>query len=71
MENLKQISITMFSFLLMLLNLGGTIAWINLYTSGRFTEWWVFVVIIVCILGTLIYANELYKNIVIWKKIQV
>ena len=33
------IPVVMGSFLLMLFNAGGTITQINLYTTGRYTEW--------------------------------
>jgi len=51
------------SLLLMLSNAGGTIAWINLYIAGRFTEWWVFALIAVTVLATLIFASKFVKNI--------
>ena len=60
------IPVVMGSFLLMLFNAGGTIAWINLYTSGRYTEWWVFALITVCGLTTLIFASKIAKNIRGW-----
>ncbi len=54
------------SFLLMLLNASGTIAWINLYISGRYTEWWVFALITVCGLAALIFASKFAKSIRGW-----
>ena len=54
------------SFLLMLINVGGTVTWINLYTSGRFTEWWVFALITVCGLAALIFASKFAKSIRGW-----
>ena len=60
------IPVVMGSFLLMLLNVGGTVTWINLYTSGRFTEWWVFALITVCGLAALICASKFAKSIRGW-----
>jgi len=54
------ISVVMGLFLL-LLNIGGTIFWVNLYNTGRFTEWWVFVLIILCGLAALLQLPKLYK----------
>ena len=60
------IPVVMSSFLLMLLNAGGTIAWINLYTSDRFTDWWAFALITVCGLATLIFASKFAESIRGW-----
>jgi hypothetical protein len=60
------IPVVMGSFLLMLFNVGGTITWINLYTSGRFVEWWVFILITVCGLAALIFASKFAKSIRVW-----
>ena len=60
------IPVVMGSFLLMLFNVGGTITWINLYTSGRFVEWWVFILITVCGLAALIFASKFAKSIRGW-----
>jgi len=55
------IPVVMGSLFLLLLNTGGTIVWISLYNSGRFTEWWVFALIIVCGLAALLQLPKLYK----------
>ena len=60
------IPVVMGSFLLMLFNAGGAIAWINLYISGRFTEWWVFALISICGLAALIFASKFTKSIRGW-----
>ena len=60
------IPVVMGSFLLMLFNAGGTVAWINIYTSGIYTEWWVFALIAVCGLATLIFASKFAKSIRGW-----
>ncbi len=60
------IPVVMGNFLLMLLNVGGTISWINLYATGRYTEWWVFALITVCGLATLIFASKIARNIRGW-----
>ena len=60
------IPVVMGSFLLMLFNAGGTIAWINLYTTGRYTEWWVFALITFCGLSALIFASKFAESIRGW-----
>lgn len=50
------------SFSLMLTNMGGTIAWIGLYVTGKFTQWWVFVIITLCIITSLLMANMFVQS---------
>ena len=57
------IPVVMGSFLLMLFNVGGTAVWINLYTSGRIAEWWVFALITWCGWAALIFALKFAKAI--------
>jgi membrane protein YdbS with pleckstrin-like domain len=49
-ENRKKCTIhsIMGSLFILLLNICGTIAWVSLYVNGRYTEWWVIVLIIIC-----------------------
>ena len=49
------------SLFLLLLNTAGTLAWISLYNSDRYTEWWAFALIIVCGLTALMQIPKLYK----------
>ena len=49
------------SLFLLLLNTGGTIAWIDLYVTGRYTGWWVIALIIVCGLVAIMQLPKIYK----------
>lgn len=50
-------------FLLLILNILGTLAWIILYLEKRYTEWWVFLIIIICIFATISYAVKIIKEL--------
>ena len=51
------------SLFILSLNALGTLAWINLYVSGRYTEWWVIVLVIICGITAIIYGVRLWKQI--------
>lgn len=50
-------------FLLFILNILGTITWIMLYLEKRYTEWWVFLIIFICIFATISYAVKIIKEL--------
>lgn len=60
---MKNILIIVYKFLMFMINIGGVIQWIELYNSGRYTEWWVFLFIIICALAAIIFATEFVKSI--------
>jgi hypothetical protein len=43
--------------ILILINIGGTIAWIYIYAHGTYTEWWVFLMIFSCGLTTILLSK--------------
>lgn len=51
------------SLFILSLNTLGTLAWIHLYVSGRYTEWWVIVLVIICGITAIIYGVRLWKQI--------
>ncbi len=60
---MKNILIIVYKFLMFMINIGGVIHWIELYNSGRYTEWWVFLFIIISALAAIIFATEFVKSI--------
>lgn len=54
------------SFLLMLMNTWGTLYWFNLYKTGEYTEWWIYVILITCGLAALIFAFRFAKAVREW-----
>lgn len=48
----------MINFLLMLINIGGTIAWICI---SKFVGWWIFIIIVICGLTALKYAIKIIQ----------
>ena len=51
------------SLFILSLNALGTLAWIHLYTSGRYTEWWVIVLVIICGITAIMAGVKLWKQI--------
>lgn len=51
------------SLFILSLNALGTLAWIHLYVSGRYTEWCVIVLVIICGITAIIYGVRLWKQI--------
>ena len=51
------------SLFILSLNSLGTLAWIHLYTSGRFTEWWAIGLVIICGITAVMAGVKLWKQI--------
>lgn len=51
------------SLFILSLNALGTLAWIHLYTSGRYTEWWVIGLVIICGITAIMAGVKLYKQV--------
>lgn len=49
--------------LFFILTCGGTIGWIHLYLSHGMDQWWIYVLIIVCAVGTLIHGEIIVRII--------
>lgn len=49
------------SLFILSLNSLGTLAWIHLYTSGRFTEWWAICLVIICGITAVMAGVKLWK----------
>ena len=60
-----------FNFLFMLLNIFGTILWINMYIAGQYTAWWIFVIIFMCGFAAIIFAEKFIKSIRALYKIKI
>jgi|GEM_PF-2445678 len=51
------------SLVILLLNTLGTLAWIHLYTIGKFTEWWAIGLAIMCGITAVMIGVKLWKKI--------
>ena len=51
------------SLFILSLNALGTLMWIHLYASGRYTEWWTIVLVIICGITAIMYGMRLWKQI--------
>ena len=51
------------SLFILSLNALGALAWIHLYTSGRYTEWWSIGLVIICGITAIIAGVKLWKQI--------
>jgi len=51
------------SLFILSLNALGTLAWIHLYTSGRYTEWWAIVLVIICGITAIMAGVKLWKQV--------
>jgi hypothetical protein len=51
------------SLFILSLNALGTLAWIHLYTSGRYTEWWAIGLVIVCGTTAIMAGVKLWKQV--------
>jgi hypothetical protein len=51
------------SLFILSLNTLGTLAWIHLYTSGRYTEWWAIGLAIICGITAIMVGVRLWKQI--------
>jgi hypothetical protein len=54
------------SLFILSLNALGTIAWINLYATGRYTDWWVFGLMIICGITSIVWSVKFYKQVRGW-----
>jgi hypothetical protein len=51
------------SLFILSLNALGTLAWIHLYTSGRYTEWRAIVLVIMCGITAIMAGVKLWKQV--------
>ena len=51
------------SLFILSLNALGTLMWIHLYASGRYTEWRTIVLVIICGITAIMYGMRLWKQI--------
>jgi hypothetical protein len=51
------------SLFILSLNALGTLAWVHLYTSGRYTEWWTIVLVIICGITAIMAGVKLWKQV--------
>jgi hypothetical protein len=51
------------NFFILLLNACGTLIWIHLYESGRYTEWWTIGLVIICGITAINASVNLWKKI--------
>jgi hypothetical protein len=51
------------SLFILSLNALGTLAWIHLYISGRYTEWWAIGLVIICGITAIMAGVKLWKQV--------
>ena len=57
------ILVLMGSLFILSLNALGTLAWIHLYISGRYTEWWAIALMIICGITAVMFGVKFWKQI--------